>query len=386
MVALHWKIGICALALAVVLRPAPARAETERAGSEPSVSAKAAAVVNADDGAVLYAKNERQHLAIASTTKIMTALLTLEAARDENRAVTISAEMIRVEGSSMGLRAGDRLTLRDLAAGMLSVSGNDAANAAALAVAGTQQAFADKMNAKAAALGLKDTHFVTPSGLDDGAHYSCAYDMAQLACAAMKNADFAEIAGKKALRVRFLSPAVTRTFPNHNKLLSQYAGCNGVKTGFTDKAGRCLVSSAERNGVRVIAVTLNDPDDWRDHKALLDYGFSKLTGRAFDDSSFRLSLPVAGGAAQSVAVRGSDGGSRVLRTEEAQGLVRTVELPQFVYAPVEEGQALGCVRYTAGGVTVAQTELTAAGNVPRFVQKNWLQKLWEGIRRLFSRR
>lgn len=344
-------------------------------------------VVNAADGTVLYAKNERQHLAIASTTKIMTALLTLEAAQSGNRAVTVSAGMIRVEGSSMGLKAGDRLTLRDLAAGMLTVSGNDAANAAAIAVAGSQEAFAKKMNDRAAALGMEDTHFVTPSGLDDDAHYSCAFDMAKLACAAMENADFAEIAGQKSVKVRFLNPDVTRTLLNHNKLLAQYDGCDGVKTGYTGKAGRCLVSSAERNGVRVVAVTLNDPDDWKDHKALLDYGFSRLVRRAFDDSSFRISLPAAGGVSDSAVVRGTDGGSLVLGSEEAASLVRTVELPQFVYAPVTAGQVLGCVRYRSGEKTVMQTELVAAEDVPRAAErKSGFRRLWEKIVRLFARR
>lgn len=379
------KILAFVLALGAAAWPFPARAEEKAEEAPPSVSAKAAVVVNADDGTVLYAKNEKMHLAIASTTKIMTALLTLEAARNENRAVTIRPEMIRVEGSTMGLRSGDRLTLKDLAAGMLTVSGNDAANAAAFAVSGTLKMFAVRMNERAASLGMKDTHFVTPSGLDDAGHYSCAYDMALLACAAMKNTDFARITGETELKIRFLNPEGTRTFENHNKLLRMYSGCTGVKTGYTRKAGRCLVSSAEKDGVRVIAVTLNDPDDWAEHKTLLDYGFSRLVSRSFDDTDCRISLPAVGGAKDSVMISGTDGGSLVLRKEEAETLTRTVELPRFLYAPISAGQVLGKTCYRSGGKTVMETELVSAEEIPKVERrKSWFERFWEGILRLFS--
>ena len=231
---------------------------------------------------------------MASTTKIMTALLTLEEAAIENRQVKITREMVMVEGSSMGLREGDVLTLRDLAVGMLTVSGNDAANSAAIAVAGSREAFVETMNQRAQALGMTDTHFDTPSGLDGDTHYSTALDMAKLGAAAMSNPEFAAIAGSKSMKVNFLSPEKTVAYQNHNKLLSLYEGCTGVKTGFTKKAGRCLVSSAEKDGVRLVAVTLDAPDDWNDHAALLDYGFSKMTSLTFDESGYSCLLPVAG--------------------------------------------------------------------------------------------
>lgn len=353
------------------------------AAAPPQISAKSAVVVNADDGTVLYAKNEHERLAIASTTKIMTALLTLEAAAKKNRTVTITPEMVRVEGSSMGLRAGDQLTLRDLAEGMLLVSGNDAANSAALCLDSSLEKFADRMNAKAAELGMKDTHFVTPSGLDSGSHYSSAGDMAILACAAMENADFSAIVRQKSMQIHFISPDKTCTFPNHNKLLSMYKGCVGIKTGYTRKAGRCLVSSAEKNGVRVIAVTLSDPDDWRDHTRLLDYGFSQLVCLNIDDSSCCISLPVVGGTRQTVKTFGTSGGSVVIRGSDS--VQKTVEAPKFLYAPVRIGQVLGRVRYTCGSKALAETELIAAENVPqRQIQKNWFQNIWDGIKGLFS--
>ena len=372
-----------ALALLLAAGIAAAFPYAAEAEGEPSVSAKSAVVMYADDGRLLYEKNSHERLPIASTTKIMTALLTLEAAARSDKTVQITPEMVRVEGSSMGLKAGDRLTLSALAEGMLSVSGNDAANSAAIAVAGSLGAFALLMNQKAGELGLADTHFVTPSGLDDAEHYSSAYDLAALTAAAMENPNFARIVSQRKIQVQFSDRAVTYT--NHNKLLSMYQGCTGVKTGYTQKSGRCLVSAAERDGVRLIAVTLSDPNDWDDHEKLLDYGFSCLTPCEFNDSAFRVTLPVVGGTEKSVAVTGTDGGTLVLPAEQAAGLCRTVELPQFVYAPVGEGQVLGVVRYTDFDGTVATTELFAGETVKSEApEKNLFQKLWDRILLLFS--
>lgn len=349
----------------------------------PRISAKAAVLVNADDGGVLFAKNEREHLAIASTTKIMTSLLTLETASANDKVVTVTPEMVRVEGSSMYLHAGDRLTLRGLAAGMLMVSGNDAANAAATAVGGSLERFADLMNAKAAALGMKDTHFVTPSGLDDAGHYSCAGDMAVLARAALQNDAFAAIAREKSFRVHFSNPDQTRSYINHNKLLSLYPYCTGIKTGFTGKAGRCLVSSAEKDGVRLVAVTLNDPDDWNDHEALFDYGFSSLKNVSIDDSGLQMEENVVGGLQTTLPVTGTKGAGVVVKADAE--LKRTVELPRFVYAPVRAGEVLGNVRYDCGGKTVARTQILAARDVERAeMPKNWFQVFWNGLLSLLS--
>ncbi len=323
-----------------------------------SVSAKSAALFNASDGSLLWEKNAQQTLPMASTTKIMTALLTLEQAAIEDRVVEITEEMVRVEGSSMGLRAGDRLRLSALAAGMLSTSGNDAANAAAYALDGSLPAFAQRMNARAEELGLSHTHFVTPSGLDDDAHYTTAEDLGKLACAAMQNPSFAAIVSQQSVQVTFEQPAQTRTYKNHNKLLSQYAGCIGVKTGYTEKAGRCLVSCAQRDGVRLVAVTLHAPDDWADHAAMLDYGFSLLRSVSLNDSAFACTLPVVGADRETVSITGSEGGSVVIPVDAV--LQREVLLPRFLYAPLEEGQVVGCVLYRVGNTVVGQTALTAS--------------------------
>ncbi len=355
------------------------------ADTQPQVSAKSAVLINADNGQILFAKDENTKRPMASTTKIMTALLTLEAAAVNNKIVTITDKMVRVEGSSMGLLPGDQLSLKNLAAGMLIVSGNDAANSAAIAISGSTEAFSDLMNKRAKELNLTNTHFVTPSGLDDDEHYTTASDLAALAEAAMKNPDFAEIAGSKLMNVQYNSPEQTRRFTNHNKLLNLYQGCTGVKTGFTKKAGRCLVSAAQKNGVNLIAVTLNAPDDWTDHQQMLNYGFTKLTSYPIDDSNYKIDLPVIGGTRENTSVYGTAGNSIVVNTEDSSSIIRSVEVPHFIYAPVEVGQVLGTVRYMIGTQTIASTELVASVQVPSIVaEKNIFQIFLDKLKNLFT--
>lgn len=354
------------------------------ADTQPQISAKSAILINADNEQVLYAKDENTKRLMASTTKIMTALITLETAAVNNRIITITDKMVRVEGSSMGLLPGEKISLKSLAAGMLTVSGNDAANSAAIAISGTTEAFADLMNRRAQELNLKSTHFVTPSGLDDEQHYTTAHDLAILAAAAMKNPDFSEIAGQKLMNVPYVSPEQTRRLTNHNKMLSMYQGCIGVKTGFTKKAGRCLVSAAQRNGVRLIAVTLNAPDDWNDHQKLLDYGFTKLTSLPIDDSGYSTALAVVGGTSGSVMICGAAGSDVVVNSDDSSKIKRTVEMPRFVYAPVEAGQVVGSVHYTIDEKTIAVTELVAKEKVCQLtIQKNIFEIFLDGIKNLF---
>lgn len=372
-----------ALALPAFFAPVFAAEAPQEASSNtegPSVSAQCAAVIHMDTGEVLFVKNGDERRAMASTTKIMTALLTLEEAAVENREVEITREMVLVEGSSMGLREGDRLTLRDLAVGMLTVSGNDAANSAAIAISGSREAFVERMNQRAQELGLENTHFETPSGLDGETHYSTALDMAKLAAAAMQNPDFAAIAGSKTAKVTFLSPEKTVTYQNHNKLLSLYEGCTGVKTGYTKKAGRCLVSAAERDGVRLVAVTLNAPDDWNDHAALLDYGFSKMTILTFDESNYSCKVPVAG-VGEITACGSSEAVTAALPVSQQGAVRRVVELERFLYAPIKKGEQVGTVRYLLGERTIAELPLLAAENAS-LPQRN--PSWWERVLAFFG--
>ena len=350
-----------------------------------SVSAQAAVVINADNGQVLYAKNAENQQAMASTTKIMTALLTLEEAAKENKIVTISEQVAAVEGSSMYLNAGDRLSLKDLAIGMLTVSGNDAAYGAAVAIGGSEEEFAQLMNAREKELGMEHTNFVTASGLDADEHYSTALDMAKLGAAAIQNEDFLAICSKTQSTATFVNPPRTQSYSNHNKLLKLYQGCIGIKTGFTKKAGRCLVSAAERDGVRLVAVTLNAPDDWNDHIKLFDYGFSQLSSIRMDESNTTFTVDVVGGTSDQIEVTGSDGGSVVVSAADKDKVERIVLLPNFTYAPFPQGTQLGKISYQLNGEEIGSVPLvTTAAVEQQTVEQGIFQKIGDFFRNLFG--
>ncbi len=345
------------LLAAFLLLPLP----TARAANEPGVSAQSAILISGDDGTVIFEKNSHERLAMASTTKIMTALLTLEEAeRAGDPVIDITEEMVRVEGSSMGLQAGNRLTLTNLTSGMLLASGNDAANAAALYLGESREGFAKLMNARAREIGMEETNFVTPSGLDDDEHYSTAYDMALLGREAMMNDEFARIAGSSALQVEFIEPEQRVSYTNHNKLLRIYDGCIGIKTGFTKKAGRTLVSAARREGTTLIAVTLNAPDDWDDHTAMFDYGFETVKTVQMGGEVLPETLPVAGSDKQGVTLRMGQRLSMTLPIEQAQGVESRVLLPRFLYAPVMAGERVGRVQYLMGGEEIYSVPIIAS--------------------------
>jgi len=377
--------------------PALSEAEQENSFEEaaipPEISAKAAALLVADSRELLYGKNERERRSMASTTKIMTALLALEAGMPLWE-IRVTEAMLRVEGTSMGLRAGDSVTLSGLVYGMLLKSGNDAANAAAFALTGSLEKFAGGMNARAQELGMRDTHFVTPSGLDDPEHYSTAYDMALLGCAALENPEFARVCALRIAQVRFGNPPYLRTLSNHNRILKTYAGGSGIKTGFTKKSGRCLVSAATRNGVTLVAVTLSAPDDWADHGKLLDYGFSLVRSYMLDGDVSGIRLPVAGGEQASVGLRCAQK-PLCAALKEPEDLRREICLKRFEYAPLEAGRIAGEARYIQDGKVVCAVPLVTAEAVavaqkllPENEEEKQLKKdsLLEKCRRLFRGR
>ena len=339
-----------------------------------SVSAECAVLMEAETGRVLYAKNADQPAAMASTTKIMTAWLTLEVAAVQDDVVTITEEMVAVEGSSLGLQAGWKISLSNLAAGMLTVSGNDAARAAAIFLTGSEEAFACRMNERAAELGMTNTHFATASGLDAQDHYSTAADMAKLAAAALENEAFFAIVSQTSYPVCFDEPEKTVVLSNHNKLLSTLAGCVGLKTGYTKKAGRCLVSAVERDGVRLICVTLNAPDDWNDHTCLYETAFASLQMVACEADALPAALPVVGGVQDTVPVTWDKLPSAVVFREDEVVSVR-VKAASFLYAPVACGSIIGQVElYIDGELTdtaVLRAGETVAAQQP---EKTWWQK------------
>lgn len=254
---------------------------------------------------------------------------------DLSREITVDPRWVGVEGSSIYLREGEKLTLETLLYGMLLRSGNDAALAVAEICAGSEEAFAAEMNEKARALGMADSHFVNASGLNDEAHYSTAYDMALLARACLANEKLREMVSTKSIALE------GRSFTNHNKLLWQYEGCIGLKTGYTEKAGRTLVSAAERDGMTLICVTLSDPNDWADHAALFDWGFSAYRPeRAAERGETVGSLPVEGSLVPLCPVEAA--GALTVPVGEGESLETRVRLdtPRLT-APVPQGQQVG---------------------------------------------
>ena len=332
------------------------------------VNAEAAVVMDADSGRLLYAQNPDKRLANASTTKIMTALLTLEQP-DQDRYFTVDSDAIQVEGTTMGLQPGDSVTLHQLAAGMLLPSGNDAANAAAVEIAGSEEAFVRLMNQRAAELGLENTQYRNPSGLDAEGHYSSARDLATLAAHALENEDFADIVSKQEIRMAFGNPPYNRSLYTTNKLLERYPYAIGVKTGYTDDAGLCLVTAAEKDGTRLIIVTLNGKDDVNTHMRLYEHFFPLLARVDLSGFTEGLSVPVTGGTRDSVAAVPAAEPEAALLEREYDELTREVELPQFVYAPVQTGQVLGEIRLLSGDKVVWQSALVADSDVPALTRE-----------------
>lgn len=330
-------------------------------GPVEAVSARRALVMDGSTGRILYEKNADERSLIASTTKIMTALVVCEQCNVLDR-IRIPKEAVGVEGSSMYLREGEVLTIQELLYGLMLQSGNDAAVALAIYCGGTVEGFAELMNDKARALGMRNSHFVNPNGLDHPDHYSTARDLATLAAYAMENPIFAKTVSTKTVNVG------GRSLRNHNKLLWQVEGADGVKTGYTKAAGRILVSSASREGRRLIAVTISDPDDWRDHAALLEEGFSRYQVRqVVADGEQVGTVEIAGGTEDEVPLLAGENFFYALAPEEKV----TLELPGpgFAYAPVVCGEEAGQAHVLVDGMDVGTVPLTYGRTVEQAAEK-----------------
>ncbi len=335
------------------------------------VSAKAYVLINADTLGVIKAQNHNLKLSMASTTKIMTALILAEQ-NTPNKKVTVTKEMINVEGSSMGLKTGDVISYNDLLYGLLLASGNDAANVVAISLGGSLEGFAKIMNNKAKELGLKNTNFVTPSGLDDENHYTTAYDLAVLTAHAIKNETFLKAASSYKATLTFGSPPQRRTYTNHNRLLIEYDYAIGVKTGFTKKSGRCLVSAARFDGKTVICVTLNDPDDWDDHKKLLEQGLNSLTSYSPQNINQFSSIDVLNGEKEKVNLN-FDYGDIALTEDEKSEITVRIHLQHNVIAPIYKGQIVGKIIYYVKNKPVKTFNITSKENV-KSVNINFISK------------
>ncbi len=316
-----------------------------------ALSAECAALYEAEGRRMLFGKNERTRHAMASTTKIMTALVALESLPLDT-VITIPKEAVGVEGSSVYLRKDDKYTLSTLLYALMLQSANDAAEAIAYAVSGGIEAFAEKMNARAASLGLTDTHFENPHGLDADGHYTTASDLAVIACEALKNPTFYEIVSSRRYRFSTVSGENPRLLVNHNKMLLLYDGAVGVKTGYTKKCGRCLVSAAKRDGLLLVAVTLDAPSDWQDHKELLDFGFQRYESRLLAaPGTLTLTLPLFNGNG-TVTVTNRDE-IRLVMEKEAESPSPRYEMQAPPVAPIKKGDVAGTVIYEYGGRSVS---------------------------------
>ncbi len=263
---------------------------TQQVQASPSVSAESAILMDADSGRILYSKNERHQQRIASITKIMTALLATESSRWDKK-TRVTSKAIKTEGSSLYLKKGDRVSIKDLTYGLMLRSGNDAANAIAEEVGGSIESFIYLMNVKAREIGMLNTHFTNPNGLDEGQdQYSCAYDMAILTKYALKNDKFQNVFKTSSYQGTINGTKVT--WVNKHKLLTgRYENTTGGKTGYTTKAKRTLVTAAQENDEKLIVVTLNDSNDWEDHIRLFEYGFHTFEPTIIFHKNERISLP-----------------------------------------------------------------------------------------------
>lgn len=340
-----------------------------------SVSAQSAILMEAESGEALFEKSADTRLPMASTTKIMTALVALEHASPET-VVTVPREAVGIEGSSIYLFEGEQLTLEQLLYALLLASANDAATAIAYGVAGSVESFATLMNEKAASLGLCDTHFTNPHGLDDPEHYTTARELALIARAALSNDLIRKIVATRKTTIPQNGNEGMRLLVNHNKLLRLYDGAIGVKTGFTKRSGRCLVSAALRDGVTLIAVTLDAPNDWNDHRAMLDAGFASLVCVPLcAENGITAQVPVVGGTVGTVTVSCSDERHLILPVEHGE-ITASVELSRFLYAPVNAGDAVGRVVWRMDGAIVAQVPLRATESIEVPKKPNWFRRFF----------
>ncbi len=339
-----------------------------------TTSAESAVLYEPTGKTFIYTKNENKKLAMASTTKILTALIALENT-EPDEIIEVDARACGIEGSSIYLKEGEKLTALDLIYAVMLQSANDASEALAYKISGSIEDFAVLMNEYAYSLGLSDSNFTNPHGLDDKNHYTTAHDLALIAAKALENPVFKEISSTYRKEIR--SSLVTRILGNHNKLLKSYDGCIGVKTGYTKKSGRSLVSAAERDGLLLICVTIDAPDDWNDHKTLLDCGYSlyEMRNLACEDE-FSYQIPVIGGDKETVTVKNNASLSKVFK--KTDGDFKThVKLSRYFSAPINKGDILGEVIF-------ADCEGNQIGKLNLYADEDIIKKKKDGFFKFFK--
>ncbi len=351
------------------------------ADKPPEITAKSAIIMDAMTGKILYEKNSEERRYPASTTKMMTLIVALEHGKVDD-IVTTSANAASTEGSSLWLSQGEQLKLLDMLYGIMLVSGNDATVAVAEHISGSVENFARLMTEKAHAIGAINTNFTNTSGLPDPNHYSTAHDLARIAAYGYKKSLFSEIVSTKNRTMPWAGKDHDRALFNENKILWLYDGGNGVKTGYTEIAGRCLVSGAKRNDIQLVAVVLDSDHMWDDSMALLDYGFKHLKPmRLLNGGDILKTIRVNNGKTDTVRLITSDG-LVVPVSEEDEGDFRTViEAPGKIEAPVVTGQKIGVIRAFYKNTEIATIDLVADDNVDR---KSLFGLLWGSVWNFFT--
>ena len=323
-------------------------------------SAKGACLLNAVTGEIVFEKNGDEPRPMASTTKIMTLLTAVECAKPDD-IVTIPHEVVMTEGSSAYLEEGAKYSMRDLWYGLMLNSGNDAAVAIAYHISGSVEAFAEEMNSRARSIGVKNTSFKNPNGLDEEGHYTTPIDLAKITQYALNNEQFAEVVAARSHTAQYTRADGTEKtieYINHNRLLREVEGCIGVKTGYTKADGRCLVSAAERDGIRFIAVTLNDPDDWAEHKEMLESGFSgcRMVKAVRENDVIRHVISEGKEICQLVAATDFDIPTNGDRGHEFD---IKVNLPNRTYMPLNEDEKIGELEIYRGDDFIGKVDVVA---------------------------
>lgn len=337
--------------------------------------AKSMVVIEADSRRVLNDKNKDERLAMASTTKIMTALVTCKNVKDFDEVVAINDNAVGIEGTSMYLKKGEKLTVKELLYGLMLPSGNDAAMALAYYVGGSEERFVEMMNEQAKDLNLQNTHFANPHGLDAGGHYTSAYDLAIITAEALKNDTFKEIVSTKNIRVTGSKENEPRFLSNKNKLLKTLEGCTGVKTGFTDNAGRCFVCSCTRDGMTLISVVLNCGPMFEESTKLLNTCFEKYKMREIlEPYAQGENIKVSNGESDFVQTVTKHGFSYPLTDEEFNNIKIVRNQPEILDAPVVKEQKIGEIEIYLDKNLLFKENIYTMENVK---STKYLDKIWE---------
>jgi D-alanyl-D-alanine carboxypeptidase (penicillin-binding protein 5/6) len=319
--------------------------------------------MDASSGRVLYEKNAHEHLPPASVTKIMTALLLVEK-RDLNRVVTISQNAADTPESSIWLEAGEKLTREQLLYACMLNSANDAAEALAESVAGSEKNFVKLMNQRARELGMKDTHFCNPHGLQTSGHYTSAYDLALLSREALNHKVFRQVVSTKNIKIPWAGNDYDRLLINQNRLLYRYDGTIGIKTGYTKQAGNCVVGAAQKGSLVLIAVALNSPSVYQDLEQMLDYGFANYSKETIKPGKqLTAKVQVANGQDKTVQARPKTDLNIAVKAKEKSQISYKLYPKKQVAAPVKKGQVLGSCKIYISGHEVGKVDLIACTSV-----------------------